>query len=98
MKAKPNISKVAFWDVDFDRIDYEKESIWVIGKVLNDGLWEDVLELFQFYGVARIKKEIVQIPYLNKRVLQFWSSYFQIKENEFKCFKKKQSMTVPWEF
>lgn len=75
--------------MDFEKIDYEKESIWVIGKVLNDGLWENVLKLFRFYGAARIKKEIVLIPYLKKRVLNFWSSYFQLKENEFKCYRKK---------
>lgn len=98
MNSKPNISKTAFWDVDFEKIDYEKESIWVIGKVFNDGLWEDVMELFHFYGSKKIKEEIVQVPYLEKKVLNFWSSFFHIKENEFKCYVRKQSATVPWDY
>ena len=95
---KPNISNVAFWDVDFSKIDFEKDSIFVIDKVLNNGLWNDQVELIRFYGKDRIRKELKNIPYFRKDILPFITLYFNVKTTELECYMRRQSNQLHWNY
>jgi hypothetical protein len=97
-KGAPLIRSSTFWDVDFDDLDWEKNTPYIIGQVFNYGTWDDILQLFRYYGKERIKAEIVNAPWLTDRVLAFWSTYFGIPRNQFKCYIRKQSAPLPWEF
>jgi len=46
---KPDISQKAFWDVRFDKIDFEKNSLQVMEKVFNYGNWNDQIAIMKFY-------------------------------------------------
>ena len=95
---KPNFSRLPFWDVKFEEIDYEKDKFYVIEKVLNYGLWNDFVELLRFYGKATIRKEIVKTAYLKKDVLNFVCIYFNIELSEFKCYNRRQSSRELWNY
>jgi hypothetical protein len=41
--STPSISKKAFWDISFDKLDFEKSSLFVMQKVFNYGSWDDQL-------------------------------------------------------
>jgi hypothetical protein len=47
---KPNLSKQAFWDVDFDSLDYQKEANWIIERVFEWGKLSDLKILIRYYG------------------------------------------------
>ena len=47
---KPVLSKQAFWDVDMDKIDYEKNAGHVIQKVFDRGTLNDILAILNFYN------------------------------------------------
>ncbi|MGA0558628.1 DUF6922 domain-containing protein [Larkinella sp. VNQ87] len=49
-KNRPNLSSTAFWDIDFQKIDFDEKARFVIEKVLNYGLWDDIKEVFRYYG------------------------------------------------
>jgi hypothetical protein len=53
---KPILSKRAFWDVDMDKIDYQKNSLNVIERVMIRGTLDDAFEVERFYGKERVKK------------------------------------------
>ena len=95
---KPNISQKAFWDVRFSDIDFEKNSLHVIEKIFNYGTWSDQVEIMRFYGLPRIKNEIVHAGYIRKPVLSFLCTILQLKKNDFECYKKMQSHPLPWSY
>ena len=97
-KPGPNISKTAFWDVNFDEIDFEKNTRDVINRVLMNGKLSDWLEINDFYGIEKIKQEIIQMRYLSNITLNFCCFYYQIPKEEFRCYKLKQSIPKLWEF
>jgi hypothetical protein len=97
-KSRPNISKTAFWDVNFEEIDFDKNYVFVVDKVFNYGKFNDQLELIRFYGVENIKKMMVQVPYFRKEVFAFICGYFQLNPTEFKCYLRRQSNPTHWEF
>ena len=95
---KPNLPKHLFWDVDYEKIDYEKNSVFVIGRALNFGTLEDIKEVFEKYGAKEIKKHIVKATGLTNKSLNFWSKYFNIPLKKFRCYIRKQSNPVLWNY
>jgi hypothetical protein len=98
IKGKPNISKLAFWDVDFDKIDFDKSSVFVIDKIFNYGIWSDQLEIIKFYGIERIKKDVVKIAYFKKPVFAFVSSFLGLDKSLFTAYQRRQQQPNYWDF
>jgi hypothetical protein len=94
---KPAISKTAFWDVNFEIIDFETNSLFVMTKVFNHGTFEDMLGVFRFYGLERIKIEIVNAAYLKKKVLAFLCVILHLKETDFENYQKRQARKPIWD-
>ena len=93
---KPAISKTAFWDVDFDSIDFEKNAVFVMEKVFNFGLWADQIAIIKYYGNERIKEDVVKGAYYNKKVLVFLCKIFDLQPTDFKCYTKRQLHQQHW--
>lgn len=95
---KPYLNKNLFWDTNFDNIDFDKHSRWVIGRVLTRGNLDDYSELKKYYGIDKIKEEVVKIRQLDKKTLNFCSKIFEIDKKEFKCFNTEQSIRKLWNY
>jgi len=95
---RPGISKIAFWDVDFSKLDFEQRSLFVMEKVMNYGLWADIVEMFRYYGDDRIRREITQAAYLKKTAISFLCVVLHLQESDFKCYTKTQSNLGHWEY
>ena len=93
----PNLSPIAFWDVAFDQIDFETDSLFVMNKVFNYGLWSDILEVLNYYGLDRIRNEIVQAAYLKKTALSFLCLILELNETDFKAYQRRQERKPIWD-
>ena len=91
------ISKLPFWDVDFDGLDVERDCLFVLEKIFNYGLWSDYRAVFSLYGKERLRQEIVEASYLKKDVLNFLCLILDLKHDDFKCFTKTQSLPPLWD-
>lgn len=87
-----NLKKALFWDVDYDKIDFEKNAGFVISRVIMRGTWNEWLEIQQFYGKKRIMAEMLEIRYLDKYSLNFCSFYFNIPVEQFRWYT-----VIDWE-
>lgn len=94
--GKPLLSRTAFWDVDFDQLDFYEKDLFVMEKVANYGTWADFVNVVRFYGVERFKQRIVLAAYLKKDVLNFICVAFDLNTNDFKCYTRRQSPNQPW--
>lgn len=94
----PNLSKTAFWDINFDELDFEKNSVFVMEKVFNYGLWNDYVAIIKYYGVERIKTDIVKGAYFKKKVLNFLCKIFDLQEADFICYSRRQLHQLPWNY
>ncbi len=92
------LSENLFWDVDINDIDYEQYSQHVINRVLLRGNLNDWYEIKEFYGLARIKHDVLEMRYLDQRSLSFCSTYFDLPKTEFKCYNTPQSIQQLWNF
>ncbi len=67
-------------------------------KVLNYGIWDDIIGLIKYYGEERIRREIVNSAYLSKEVLNFVCFYFRLMPDDFKCYKFRQLQNPHWNY
>ena len=94
----PIISKLPFWDVDFASLDFERDSLFILEKIFNFGLWTDYKAIFSFYGEARIQREIIEASYLKRDVISFFCLILNLQPSDFKCFTKTQSLPPHWDY
>ena len=90
--------KRLFWDVDVNSLNAQKDQFFIIERVMNYGLWNDFVELMQFYGKETIRREIVQSSYLKKDVLNFLCLYLNLKPSQFKCCRRRQLTETHWDY
>ncbi|AKD56834.1 DUF6922 domain-containing protein [Spirosoma radiotolerans] len=95
---RPNLSSIAFWDVDMQKLNYNDNARFVIEKIMNYGLWADILEILRFYGHERVKAEVVQARYLKKKTLSFCCAIFDLTPDQFRCYTQQQSNPTPWNY
>jgi len=88
MKTKISLNKSIFWDVDFKKLDYQKNADFIIERTLNYGDEEDFQKIKKIYGISKIKETAKKINYINKKNINFWAVIFNIPASSFKCTKK----------
>ena len=93
---KPILSKQAFWDIDMDKIDYEKNAGHIIEKVVDRGTFDDFINLKKFYGDDKFKKEIVNASWIGDKEISFCCTVFDLEPKDFKCYLKKQLNPQLW--
>ena len=93
-----DFSPSLFWDVDKSLLDFDKNAIHVVEKVLSRGSWEDFKTALQYYGQELMGALVKKIRYLDKKTIRFVSVYFQIPLNELKCYIWSQSNPSHWDY
>ncbi|TAK35719.1 MAG: hypothetical protein EPO28_14315 [Saprospiraceae bacterium] len=92
------LSKVIFWDTDYSRIDWEKKARYVIARVLMYGTVSDWNVIKAFYGLERIKEEMLKERSLDKKTLSFLSCIFELPKEKFRCYTEPQPYPPHWNF
>lgn len=77
-----------FWDVNFSELDFEKNSEYVISRILEHGDPEAIKWLFRFYNKKKIKKVLMSQQGFSKKSANFWSKVLDVDKNKIQCLKK----------
>ncbi len=88
---KPNLSKQAFWDVDFESLDYDKEADWIIGRVFEWGKLSDLKSLITFYGNRKCADALQNAPFLRLNAISLGHLLLDIPKENFKCYTNRPS-------
>ncbi len=96
--AKPDLSKTAFWDVDMEALDFEADSLFMMGKVMNYGLWAGIKEILRFYGLERMRREVVDGTHYKKTALSFLCLILDLEESGFVAYQRRQARPTVWDY
>jgi len=86
-----NLPAYLFWDVDINTINFDENARFVIQRVIQRGSIKDWMTIKGFYGIEQIKKEVLLMRSLDSKTLNFFSIYFDINKENFRCFSIQQS-------
>ncbi len=59
-KNKPVFDKRIFWDVDFEKLDYDNKTSFIIERVFERGDVDDIRQCRRYYGDERIREVLTQ--------------------------------------
>lgn len=90
-KAKPKLSKRIFWDVDYDKIDYDTKSNFVIERVFERGDVEDIRNCRRYYGDEKVTEALLQAKFLPEHTMYLASAVINKPLKDFRCYTLRQS-------
>ena len=74
-------------DFCFEELEKEMGSAWLIEKMFSNGTIQDLKAIRKYYGDERIKKEVIQIQWLSKESVSFFSGLYEIPKEDFMTYK-----------
>ena len=77
-----------FWDIPANSLDLDKNKRLILERVFTRGDIEEFRSVNRCYSREEIRETVRQIRYLDHKTLHFISKTYQIKPEDFKCYKK----------
>ena len=90
-KPWPIFARRIFWDVDFDKLDYDAKASFVIERVFERGDVEDIRNCRRYYGDELVVHTLLHAKFLPLATLHFVSAIFDKPLEAFRCFTLRQS-------
>ncbi|TAF73779.1 MAG: hypothetical protein EAZ53_11135 [Bacteroidetes bacterium] len=91
MIEKPILNKRIFWDIDFEKLDYEKYANFVIERVFERGDVEDIRNCRRFYGDEKVSQALLNAKFLPETRMYLASAVILQPLEAFRCYKLRQS-------
>ena len=89
-KPKPKFEKHIFWDVDFEKLDYDLKAIFVIERVFERGDVEDIRQCRRYYGDNKITEVLLNTRFLPEHRIHLASAVLGKPLEEFRCYTLRQ--------
>jgi len=87
----PVLARRIFWDVDFDKLDYDAKASFVIERVFDRGDVEDIRNCRRYYGDEKVVEALLHAKFLRLDTLNFVSTLFDKPFEAFRCYALRQS-------
>lgn len=95
----PKTMRSLFWNVDFARLDVERDADLILSRVLERGRLHDVHWVVGQYGLERIRRffNSAPRPEVSRRTRQFWRVALGAKDEKWpEPPAWRQSSSAPW--
>ena len=88
--SKPYDNKRILWDVDSEKLDFEKRASFIIERVFERGDVEDIRMCRRFYGDEKIGIVLLNAKYLPLRKIYLASAILDKPLTAFRCYTLRQ--------
>ncbi|CAN5136632.1 hypothetical protein BH09BAC1_BH09BAC1_01090 [soil metagenome] len=92
------LSTWLFWDTDIAQVSFEKDAPFVIPRVFMRGTWDDVMEIWRYYGREKCQQILTATRYLDKKTLAVCCVWFRLEKTDFRCYNLRQSSPKHWDY
>jgi hypothetical protein len=89
-KKRPLFNKCIFWDVNYEQLDYDAKSNFVIERVFERGDVKDIRQCRRYYGDEKVTSALLNAKYLPLHTIHFASAVIDKPLNEFRCYILRQ--------
>lgn len=93
----PDFNERLFWDLHFEKINWQKSYKTVIARILERGTQKDKAELERYYGREKVIQAIKdEIPYLPNFVIDDVCKCYHLEKVDLWCYKRKLCRSGHW--
>lgn len=89
-KAKPIFHKRIFWDVDFEKLDYDLRANFVIERVFERGDVDDIRNCRRYYGDEKVTVALLNAKFLPEVTMYLASAVTGRPLKDFRCYTLRQ--------
>jgi hypothetical protein len=93
---KPLFNKTMFWDVDFEKLDYDRYANFIIERVFERGDIEDIRQCRRYYGDNKVREALTQAKWMRKDVVYLAMAVLNNKIEDYRCYTIAQSNPQHW--
>ena len=90
-KDKPIFQKRIFWDVNFEKIDYDARANFLIERVFERGDVEDIRQCRRYYGDEKVPQVLLNTRFLPEHRTHLASAVINRPLEDFRCYILRQS-------
>lgn len=94
----PQLSRRIFWDVDFDALDYDKNSAFIIERVFERGDVPDIRASRRYYGDERIREVLTNAKWLPLEKIYLACAILSNQLTDYRCYNTAQSNPEHWRY
>ena len=87
MKKLPAYLKQYFWDVDFNKIDKEQSSSYIIHRLLDRGNDRVIKWMFKTYSKSLISEVVTKRRGFSPKTANFWADLLKIDKRKVVCLQ-----------
>ena len=98
IKNKPQFHRRIFWDVDFDKLDYDKRANFVIERVFDRGDVEDIRQCRRYYGDEKISDALTNAKWLMKETVYLAMAILKNDLTDYRCYRLAQLNPQHWSY
>ena len=95
---KPVFNKRIFWDVDFDKLDYDKKAAFITERVFERGDVEDIRQCRRYYGDEKMKDVLVNAKWLSLASIYLAAALFENEITDYKCYNTARLNPEHWTY
>lgn len=85
------LDKILFWDVDFEKLDYDKYANFIIERVFERGDVEDIRQCRRYYGDEKISEVLLNAKYISLNRIYLAAAIINQPIEKFRCYILRQS-------
>lgn len=89
-KTAPVFNKRIFWDVDFEKLDYDTKYRFVIERVFDRGDVEDIRNCRRYYGDEKVAEVLLNAKFLSETTMYLASAVINRPLKDFRCYTLRQ--------
>jgi hypothetical protein len=89
--SKPYDHKRIFWDVDSEKLDFEKKASFIIERVFERGDVEDIRMCRRYYGDEKVGQVLLNAKFLPIHKIYLASAILDKPLTAFRCYLLRQS-------
>ena len=87
---KPLFNKSIFWDVNFEKLDYDAKANFVIARVFERGDVDDIRQCRRYYGDEKIENVLLNVEFLPEHRMNLAAVIINHEISELRCYKLRQ--------
>ena len=89
-KNKPVFNRRIFWDVNFDKLDYDGKASFIIERVFERGDVDDIRQCRRYYGDEKVTQALLNAKYLPLHIIYLAAAVTDKPITDFRCYKFRQ--------
>lgn len=91
MMSLPVHLRKYFWEVEFEKIDLERNRAYVLQRILEYGDEEAVVWMWEQFKKAEIREALGHFRGLCRKSANYWATVLDVPREEVLCLKKPSS-------